>query len=450
MVQLKLKDRVKGFPKRHNVSRKVSILQNKMPAPHFKKIHIPKKIHTFDSFKVSNYRYLWIAHALFSIAFWLQQVVIGWTAYQITKSPLLTSIILGLDVLPILIGAPFGGLITDKFNKKRLLGFIYIYQSLLIASFGIVALIGSIETWTIFVFVLLMGLGWAIHDPARFSLMSSVVPKEGLINAIALNSMAFSMMQIFVPALSGLLIILIGIGPMLLTESVFLISAALVTQFVNIPKSNEQKKLSLKKALPEIKSGFNFVSTNPIIVGFILTTCAMVLLAMAFTNGLMPVYAADIFKVGPVGLGILLSARGAGSFLSTILLASFGNINKPGIIGFWILISLSLSMLTMSINNIFLLGLIIIMVISGSTMGYLNISMATVQSLTPNSLRGRVTGIFTMSFGMISAGGLLSGILASLFGVQTATFIAGALLLLFAFIGIMIFKKMRSYNTKTH
>ena len=83
-------------------------------------------------------------------------------------------------------------------------------------------------------------------------------------------------------------------------------------------------------------------------------------------------------------------------------------------------------------------------------MGYLNISMATVQSLTPNSLRGRVTGIFTMSFGMISAGGLLSGILASLFGVQTATFIAGTLLLLFAFIGIMIFKKMRSYNTKTH
>ena len=113
MVQLKLKDRVKDFPKRHNVSRGVFILQNKMHPPHFKKIHIPKKIHTFDSFKVTNYRYLWIAHAMFSIAFWLQQVVIGWTAYQITKSPLLTSIILGLDVLPILIGAPFGGLITD-------------------------------------------------------------------------------------------------------------------------------------------------------------------------------------------------------------------------------------------------------------------------------------------------------------------------------------------------
>ena len=153
-----LKDKVIDFRMMHNVPGKVLHLSNKMPSAHFKKIHIPKKIHTFDSFKVINYRYLWMAHAIFSSAFWLQQVVIGWTAYQITKSPLLTSIILGLDVLPILVGAPFGGLITDKFNKKKLLGLIYTYQSLLIAAFGIVAIFGVIETWSIFVFVLLMGL----------------------------------------------------------------------------------------------------------------------------------------------------------------------------------------------------------------------------------------------------------------------------------------------------
>jgi MFS family permease len=450
MAQLKLKDKVKDFRNMHNMPGKVLHLSNKVPSAHFKKIHIPKKIHTFDSFKIINYRYLWIAHAIFSSAFWLQQVVIGWTAYQTTKSPLLTSIILGLDVLPILVGAPFGGLITDKFNKKKILGLIYIYQSLLIAVFGIVAIFGVIETWSIFVFVLLMGLGWSIHDPARFSLMSTVVPKEGLINAIALNSMAFSMMQIFIPALAGLLITFIGIGPMLLMESSFLISAALVTQFIKIPTSNEQEKLSLKKALPEIKSGFNFVASNPVIVGFILTTCSMVLFAIAFTNGLMPVYAVDIFKVGPAGLGILLSARGVGSFLSTILLASFGNISRPGVIGFWILSTLSVAMVTMALNNTFLLGLVIIMIISGSSMGYLNISMATVQSLTPNALRGRVIGIFTMSFGMISVGGILSGVLANSFGVQTATFTAGILLLLFAFTGLIIFKRMRDYNTKTY
>jgi len=450
MAQLKLKDKVKDFRNMHNMPGKVLHLSNKVPSAHFKKIHIPKKIHTFDSFKIINYRYLWIAHAIFSSAFWLQQVVIGWTAYQTTKSPLLTSIILGLDVLPILVGAPFGGLITDKFNKKKILGLIYIYQSLLIAVFGIVAIFGVIETWSIFVFVLLMGLGWSIHDPARFSLMSTVVPKEGLINAIALNSMAFSMMQIFIPALAGLLITFIGIGPMLLMESSFLISAALVTQFIKIPTSNEQEKLSLKKALPEIKSGFNFVASNPVIVGFILTTCSMVLFAIAFTNGLMPVYAVDIFKVGPAGLGILLSARGVGSFLSTILLASFGNISRPGVIGFWILSTLSVAMVTMALNNTFLLGLVIIMIISGSSMGYLNISMATVQSLTPNALRGRVIGIFTMSFGMISVGGILSGVLANSFGVQTATFTAGILLLLFAFTGLIIFKRMRGYNTKTY
>jgi len=446
MAQLKLKN----LPKIHNKATKIFHLPYEIHAPHLRKIHIPQKVHTFDAFKTINYRYLWISHAIFSSAFWLQQVVVGWTAYQITQSAFLTSVIMGLDVLPVLIGAPFGGLISDKFDKRKLLGLIYIYQSIIIAIFGIVAIMGHIETWHIFVFVFLIGVARSVHDPTKFSLMSTIISKDGLVNAIALNSMAFSLMQLFIPALGGLLIALIGVGPILIIEATVIIFAGIMIQFIKISKSDMQATPSLKKALPEMRAGFSFVASNPIIIGFMGTSCMMIMLVIPFINGLMPVYAADVFKVGPTGLGILLSALGLGSFLSTILLASFRNISKPGVVGFFILILLSISMFAMSLNNIYFLGLIIVMFTSGAMMSYFNIAIATVQRLTPNHLRGRVTGIYMMSWGSVSIGGILLGTLASVYGVQIATFIGAGILAFCIFIGFIVFKKMRVYDTRSY
>ncbi|MQG03629.1 MAG: MFS transporter, partial [SAR202 cluster bacterium] len=84
-------------------------------------VNISTRFNTFDAFRHRNYRFLWCGTALFSAGFWLQQVVVGWLAYEITGSPLMTSIALGLDALPILFGAPLGGLLSDKYDKKLLL-----------------------------------------------------------------------------------------------------------------------------------------------------------------------------------------------------------------------------------------------------------------------------------------------------------------------------------------
>ena len=443
-----LKEKIKDFPKIHKVSEKKIHLLHNRPFTHFKKIHIPKKVHTFEAFKIVDYRYLWTAHAIFSSAFWLQQVVIGWLTYQITQSPFLTSVIMGLDALPLLIGAPLGGLITDKFDKRKLLGVIYTYQATIIVIFGIIVINGYAATWNIFGFVSLMGLAWTMYDPAKFSLMAMMVPKEGLVNAFALNSMAFSMMRLFIPALGGLLITLIGTGPILFIQAGIMISAGIITQFIKITNPDQKSQPSFKKIVPEIKSGFNFVIENPIIIGFMCTTSMMLTLVIPFMNGLMPVYAAEIFNVGPKGLGFLLSAAGLGSFLSTILLASIKNVSRPGVIGGLVMAFLSIAMFSMAINNIYIVSLVIVMLISGATMNYFNIAGATVQGLIPDSLRGRVTGIYMMAWGFIPFGGLLAGTLASIFSVQIATFIGGLILFFCVCVSFFSFKKMWAYNPK--
>ena len=142
------------------------------------KLHIPRipvRIHTFDAFRLANYRFMWLATVIFSSGFWLQQVVIGWLAYDVTRSPLLTSIILGLDALPILLGGPLGGIVTDHFDKRKLLVFIYCYQAILLTIFAVVIATDQIVTWHLFGFVFMMGVAWTIHDPARMSLITSIV-----------------------------------------------------------------------------------------------------------------------------------------------------------------------------------------------------------------------------------------------------------------------------------
>ena len=152
-------------------------LRNKIPKP--RAIH--GRLHTFDAFHSRNYRFLWLTTAIFSSGFWLQQVVVGWLAYEITGSPLLTSIALGLDALPVLIGAPFGGLISDKYDKKILLFILYAYQAVLMVGYSAVIATGNADIWNLFIFVFLMGISWVINDPARMSLLAVIVPKRNLI-----------------------------------------------------------------------------------------------------------------------------------------------------------------------------------------------------------------------------------------------------------------------------
>ena len=138
-----------------------------------------------------------------SSGYWVQQVVVGWLAYEITGSALITSIALGLDALPVLLGAPLGGLLTDRFNKKKLLIATPIYCSLLMTSYFFVVHYGYASAWNLFLLVFLAGLSWIIHDPARMALLAQIVPKENLVNAFALNSMAFSVTRLMMPAKIG-------------------------------------------------------------------------------------------------------------------------------------------------------------------------------------------------------------------------------------------------------
>ena len=415
------------------------------------KLHIPRipvRIHTFDAFRLANYRFMWLATVIFSSGFWLQQVVIGWLAYDVTRSPLLTSIILGLDALPILLGGPLGGIVTDHFDKRKLLVFIYCYQAILLTIFAVVIATDQIVTWHLFGFVFMMGVAWTIHDPARMSLITSIVPKEKLVNAFALNSMAFSIMRLVMPALGGLLLSSIGTWPLLILQACLVVSAGMSIQLVNHPagKTNNTSPLKFRHVFSEIQIGLRFVKTQPTLIGFILLTVTMVIVIVPFVNGLMPVYAAEIFKMGPEGLGLLLSAAGLGSLIGTLILASQRTVSRPGVVAFAAIAILSLLMSLLSFNSSYINALLIVMLFSGTMMTYFSVAGATVQILLPDNLRGRVTGIYMMAWGLIPVGGLIAGYIADTLGAQTATRIGSGLAICLLIASFLLFRDLWHYK----
>jgi len=392
-------------------------------------IHVPVRLDTFDSFRYRDYRFLWAATFFSSSGFWLQQVVIGWLAYDITRSPFLTSVAMGLDALPILLAGPLGGLVADAFDKRRLLISVYLYQSVVTLAFAAFVLLGTLAIWHIFAFVLLTGLSWVITDPTRSSMLPDIVPREGLMNAFALNSMAFSVSRLATPVLGGLLLALTDAGPPLLlvgTLQLWAVAAVLPIRF----KSDSRTVLRLTTAFSQLLEGARYVAAHPVLRPLFLVAIIPSMLVMPFVHGLLPVYAAEVFDVGPTGLGLLLSAVGVGSTAGALLLATWAKFRRHGRAVLISIAVMAFAMIAFSRSPLYGTAVPIIVVLSAGMMMFFSITSASIQSVVRNDYRGRVSGLYMVTWGLFPLGSLAAGALAEAFGAPMATLLSGGVVLM--------------------
>ena len=180
--------------------------------------------------------------------------------------------------------------------------------------------------------------------------------------------------------------------------------------------------------------GVRYVLNTPLLLGLFALNAMPAMLIMPSVNGLMPVYAAEVFEVDARGLGLLVSAFGAGSTLGTFALASLGDIKAKGIaLLLGIAVTASTTML-FSVNAFFPTAYLNLMIVSAAMMMYFSVTSAVVQGTVPDEFRGRVSGLYMITWGLFPLGSLLAGWLAENLGVQHATQItSGIMLLLLAF-----------------
>lgn len=397
-------------------------------------------LQTFTALRHRDYRLLWIGTLFSSSGLWIQQVSVGWLTYEVTGSAFLLGAVNGFRSLPLLFLAPFGGVAADRLDCKRLMLSTQLFLMTVTAVFATSIAVGYVHVWSIILFTLLTGVGWAFNMPVRQSLVPSLVPRQDLTNAIALNSVGRNITRVLGPALGGLLIAGVGVaGNFYLQSLAYVGVGAMVWRMCVPPIPRASRKVSVWRNLAE---GAGYVWHHPTLRAQMALALIPVLVALPYSS-LMPIFAKDVLNVGPEGFGVLMAAPGLGALAGTLIIASLGNVRRKGLLLFGSLIALGVSLALFSRSSSFVLSLGLLALAGAFQMTYMTMNQTLLQLTSTDEFRGRVMGIYMLDQGLMPLGSLLAGALAGFFGAPSAVLAMGASVLLLSALAFASLPAMR-------
>jgi MFS family permease len=383
---------------------------------------------TFSALQYTSFRYLWFSTVFTSAGNWIQQVTMGWLAYDITQSPFQVGIVTGLRAFPMLF-APLTGAVADRVDRRKLLMFNQTGMAILALGFALVVLSGLDVIWPVHLFSFLMGIMWAFNNPVRQSLVASAVPRESLMAAVAVNSMGFNSMRVFGPAIGGALILLMGPGANFLLQSAMYMGVLIMAFLFRPMHPFDLSRNRGVSVLSNLSEGFKYVARERTLLSIVLFTMIPTLLLMAPTMSMMPVFAAEVVGAGAGGLGLLLTAAGTGGFLGTLVVAMSGGVRRRGRMTILGSAFSAVLVIVFSQMDVMWVAMLVLVFSNMFHMVTLTTNNTLIQYITPDEMRGRVTGVYMMDVGMMPLGALLAGAIAEAIGkpdgVPVAIFMAG-------------------------
>lgn len=380
---------------------------------------------TFAALRHPNYRLFWIGMVVSLVGMWVQSTATGYLVWELTRSPFATSLTALFFGLPSLGLSLVGGVMADRVDRRRLL---LVTQGVFMASAAVLAGLtfsGLVRVWHIYALSLVNGTVMAFDAPTRQAMIPSLVAREDLTNAIALNSAAFNGSRVIGPTIGGILYASAGpawcFGLNALTYPAILVALYLI---------RPAAVAAHRPANPwrELREGVEFALRTHLIRGLLLMVALAGVFAFTYVV-LMPVIAAQVLGGGPRENGFLIASAGVGATIGALSVATVGTPRRPGrsIVIFGALASAGLMMLATSRD--LLLSMALIAFTAGSIMGLLSIANSTIQAYVPDALRGRVMSLYTLALiggGPLNA--LLAGTLADLLGTPLALAVSGAVL----------------------
>ena len=383
---------------------------------------------TLRSLSYRNYRIYFIGQGLSLIGTWMQQVAMAWLVYRMTGSAWWLGIVGFAGRIPVLPLAPIGGVVADRFSRKKIL---YITNSIAAAQAIVLALLvmtGRVEVWHVVALSMVLGVIDAFDIPARQAWFIHMIDDPADVgNAIALNSTIFNAARLIGPSIAGLLIAATGEGPVFAVNALTYSSMLVALFFI---RTNEGAQDRSQNVLRNLLEGFDWAWGFTPVRDVLLLMTLISFVAVPFAV-LMPVFATEVLHGGPQTLGFLLAAQGVGALAAALFMAyrsGFRGLGKliafataifgAGLIGFALSSSLWLSMPLLAIAGFGLL----LQTASSNTF---------LQMIVGDALRGRIMSLYTLAFvGTLPLGSLFAGWLAERIGASLTVALGGAATLL--------------------
>lgn len=362
-----------------------------------------KKI--FSPLKIKNYRLYFLGQGISQSGTRMQLVAQSWLVFSMTGSGIALGLLAGFQFLPVLIFGAFGGVITDRFSKRKILYYTQFFSGILALALAMLVIFGLIKVWMVYIFALALGLIDVVNSPTEHSFIIEMVREKELPGAIALNAIETNFARVLGPAFAGFLIVYFSLGICFLVNA-FSYIAVIIALFLMDAKELYCATI-IKNTKGRLVEGIKYIKSSVLIKDILFMSFIVGCLTCEFAVSL-PLLAQFTFNGNAGTYSILLSAMGFGSLIGGLFMAGY----RKTTFKFFVLITLlfGLCILLVAVSP-FLWITILLLVITGFFHIYFSSLGNTILQLNSASeMRGRVTAIWLVAYnGSVLIGGPIIG-----------------------------------------
>jgi MFS family permease len=383
-----------------------------------------QSIRPWSSLLIRDFRLLWTASVLTSLAVQIRNVSNLYQVYQLSGSAFMLGLTGFLETLPFIIFGLFAGAVADAFDRKKVLLLTTVLQLLPGVAMALLTYTGMVQVWHIYTLGFLGAFVDVFNWPARFALVPRLVPPGLMMNAVTINSMIIQLSFLVGPALAGVSIDHTGLVMTYSISTLLLVPA--IASIFSLRASGKVEGRKRQVNLRSIVEGVEFIWIQRIILSLFLLDFGVTL--VGFYRPILPIFAADVFNMGASGLGLLYAAPSAGSLLGSMTLLMAGDIKQKGIAVVLAAVGFAASLALLGISHWFWLAVPAVIFLGITDSISVAIRRTVVQLLAPNEMLGRANSLITVFAQTTNGlGALLAGAAAQFIGAPNTLLVGSGL-----------------------
>jgi MFS family permease len=344
-------------------------------------------------------------------------VVQNWLAWELTHSAFALGVLGFCEFAPRFIFGPIGGVVADRMDRIQMLKLSRIANLVQSLIFAGLIFTGQLQFWHIIVLVVVMAIVSSFSTAAQQVVIVNLVPQEGVVSALALNSATHNLTKVIGPSIGGLLLTLVGPGPCILIQAVTIIGM-LITLWRMQPAA-VSTAMAKGEWLKDIVEGVSYLGENRRLLAAILTTYSNGFFGISYAQ-FLPYFAQEVLHVGPAGYGVLVSAPGVGAVLISFFLSTHTRLRHMGRLLVQASLIYAVAIFFFALSPYYFLSIVLLAVVGSMQMSYRVLVRAIIQEECPDHMLGRAMSLFFIDRGFGSLGAIGIGSIAVLMPVPFA------------------------------
>jgi MFS family permease len=392
---------------------------------------------TFASLSNPNYRRYISGQSISLVGTWMQTIAQSWLVLQLTGSATALGLVVALQTLPTLVLGPYGGVIADRMDKRKLMIGLQSMMGALALLLGLLTITGVVQLWHVYALAFLLGLNNCFENPARQSFVLEMVGPTDLRNAVSLNSVLVNCARAVGPAVAGIVIATGGIGLCFLLNAVSFV--AVVVSLIRLDTSKLAPSDPAPRAPGQLREGFSYVRRTPKLAVPLLMMGLVGCLAYEF-QVVLPIVASETFRGDARTYGFLTAAMGVGAVVGGLYVAARGRTGmKSMVVG---ATAFGVALLATAFSPTLMLALGGMALVGAASVAFQSTGNSTLQLTAAPHMRGRVMALWAVAFlGSTPIGGPIAGVVSQHFGGRAGLVLGAIACLVAAGLGAIVVRR---------